>query len=47
MTESDRARYLRPALILVGLKFIVGLYLLTVIWPSGWSCILVNHHTCR
>jgi hypothetical protein len=37
MTESDRARYLRLALLLVGLIFIVGIYPLTIIWPSGWS----------
>ena len=37
MTESDRAKYLRLALLLVGLIFIVGIYPLTIIWPSGWS----------
>ncbi len=30
-------RYLRLALLVVGLIFIFGLYTLTVIWPSGWS----------
>src|ERR1700675_1025796 len=37
MTEADRTKYLRIALLLVGLIFIVGIYPLTVIWPSGWS----------
>jgi len=37
MSESNRVEYLRIALILVGLIFIVGLYPLTIIWPSGWS----------
>ena len=36
MTE-DRSKYLRLALLLVGLIFIVGIYPLTIIWPSGWS----------
>ncbi|HML15964.1 MAG TPA: DUF6632 domain-containing protein [Bryobacteraceae bacterium] len=30
-------KYLRFALLLVGLIFIFGLYPLTVVWPSGWS----------
>jgi len=37
MTEADRTKYLRIALLLVGLIFIVGIYPLTIIWPSGWS----------
>jgi hypothetical protein len=37
MTKADRTKYLRIALILVGLIFIVGIYPLTIIWPSGWS----------
>jgi hypothetical protein len=37
MTEPDRAKYLRLAVLLVGLIFIVGIYPLTIIWPSGWS----------
>jgi len=28
---------LRIALVVVGLIFIVGIYPLTVLWPSGWS----------
>ncbi len=37
MTEADRIKYLRIALLLVGLIFVVGVYPLTIIWPSGWS----------
>jgi hypothetical protein len=37
MTEADRIKYLRIALLLVGLIFIFGIYSLTIIWPSGWS----------
>ena len=37
MTDSDRIKYLRFALIAVGVIFIVGIYPLTIIWPSGWS----------
>ena len=35
MTETDRTKYLRIALLLVGVIFIVGIYPLTIIWPSG------------
>ncbi|WP_158789535.1 DUF6632 domain-containing protein [Granulicella sp. L46] len=37
MTEADRIKYLRIALLLVGLIFTFGIYPLTIIWPSGWS----------
>jgi hypothetical protein len=37
MPESDRIKYLRIALIVVGVIFIVGIYPLTILWPSGWS----------
>ncbi len=37
MVEADCTKYLRLALRLVGVIFIVGIYALTVIWPSGWS----------
>jgi Family of unknown function (DUF6632) len=37
MAETNRVKYLRIALLLVGLIFIVGIYPLTIIWPSGWS----------
>src|ERR1700681_1416214 len=37
MTDSDRSKYLRVALLLVGVIFTVGIYPLTILWPSGWS----------
>jgi hypothetical protein len=37
MTEAVRDKYLRLALLLVGVIFIVGIYPLTIIWPSGWA----------
>jgi hypothetical protein len=33
----DRTRFLRMAMRLVGVIFIVGIYALMNIWPSGWS----------
>ena len=37
MTAAIRLRYLRVALILVGLIFIFGIYpLMMALWPSGW-----------
>ena len=37
MDQADRIKYLRIALLLVGLIFIIGIYPLTIIWPSGWA----------
>ena len=37
MVLTDRTRYLRLALVVVGLIFLVGIYPLSIIWPSGWS----------
>jgi hypothetical protein len=37
MTDVDRIKYLRLALLLVGLVFLFGVYPLTIIWPSGWA----------
>jgi hypothetical protein len=37
MTEIDRIKYLRIALVAVGLVFLLGIYPLTIVWPSGWS----------
>ena len=37
MIEADRIKYLRVALLIVGLIFIFGLWPLTILWPSGWS----------
>src|ERR1700727_681851 len=37
MSEADRIKYLRAVLVVVGLVFIVGIYPLTIVWPSGWA----------
>ena len=37
MTNVDRIKYLRLALLLVGLVFLFGVYPLTIVWPSGWA----------
>lgn len=37
MTEFNRVKYLRIALVAVGLVFILGIYPLSIVWPSGWS----------
>ena len=41
MNTADRVRFLRVALIVFGLIFLVGVYPLTIVWPAGWSW----HHT--
>jgi len=37
MADADRIRYLRVALVVVGVTFIVGIYSLVIVWPSGWA----------
>ena len=37
MTDTFRLPALRIALIFVGVVFIAGIYLLTIVWPSGWT----------
>lgn len=37
MNDFDRIRYLRIALVAVGLISIAGIYPLMLIWPSGWA----------
>ena len=37
MATATDTRYLRLALTLVGIIFIIGIYPLTILWPSGWS----------
>jgi hypothetical protein len=37
MNEANRIKYLRLALRVFGLVFILGIWPLTQIWPSGWS----------
>ena len=36
MNDSARLKYLRIALVVVGIIFISGIYLLMIVWPSGW-----------
>jgi hypothetical protein len=36
MSVTERLKYLRIALLVVGLIFVVGVYPLTIVWPSGW-----------
>jgi hypothetical protein len=37
MSDTDRIKYLRIALIVFGLFFIFGIWPMTHLWPSGWS----------
>lgn len=37
VVETAQSKYLRSALVIVGVIFIVGIYTLIVVWPSGWS----------
>jgi len=37
MAKDDRSKYLRIALVVVGVTFIVGIYSFILVWPSGWS----------
>ncbi len=37
MTDAYRIKYLRIVLVLTGMTFIAGIYLLMIVWPSGWS----------
>ncbi len=37
MMEAGRTRDLRIALVAVGITFMVGIYSLILVWPSGWS----------
>lgn len=37
MNEVGKVRYLKIALLLIGLVCIFGIYPLTILWPSGWA----------
>lgn len=37
MSETLRLKYLRIALVAVGIIFIAGIYPLMMVWPSGWT----------
>jgi hypothetical protein len=36
MSTDSTSKYLRSALVVVGLIFIFGIYTLGAVWPSGW-----------
>jgi uncharacterized protein DUF6632 len=36
-SDTNRVRYLRAVLVVVGLIFIFGIYPLSTVWPSGWA----------
>src|SRR5262245_17916666 len=36
-SDTNRVRYLRAVLVVVGLVFIFGIYPLSALWPSGWA----------
>ena len=44
MSALDRLKYLRVALVLVGIIFIFGIYTLILLWPSGWAWGPGIHH---
>jgi hypothetical protein len=37
MNEAGRIKYLRVALIVIGLAFIFAILPLSIVWPSGWK----------
>jgi hypothetical protein len=37
LSDSTRLKYLRIALVLVGIIFNFGIYPLMIAWPSGWT----------
>lgn len=36
MKQATKIKYLKMALVVIGLIFIFGFYPLTVLWPEGW-----------
>jgi len=37
MSDTNRLRYLRVVLVVVGLIFVFGIYTLAAVWPAGWA----------
>lgn len=37
MNQETKVKWLKRALVLVGLIFIFGIYLMMQLWPSGWQ----------
>jgi len=45
MDNNHKLAPLRVALVVVGIIFIVGIYPLTIVWPSGWAWHAGGHPT--
>jgi hypothetical protein len=45
MTDNSSLAPLRVVLAVVGVIFIVGVYPLTIVWPSGWVWHMSGHST--
>ena len=43
MSNSGSLTPLRVALVIVGIIFIIGVYPLTILWPSGWKWHMSGH----
>ena len=37
MSATNQMKFLRVALVAVGLIFVMGVYPLTILWPAGWA----------
>ncbi len=37
MNEETKLKYLRVALYVVGVIFVIGVFLMMTIWPAGWA----------
>lgn len=37
MNDADKLKYLKIALVLIGIIFTIGIWPLTQLWPSGWA----------
>ena len=37
MNDADKIKYLKIALVLIGIIFTIGIWPLTQLWPSGWA----------
>ena len=43
MDEAARLRYLKIGLVLTGAFCVIGVYPLTIFWPSGWAWHMEGH----
>lgn len=37
MNDADKIKFLKIALVLIGIIFTIGIWPLTQLWPSGWA----------